>query len=329
MVKNNDCEKYISFLKKSLIGKDLNATNSRYFIKSMNYLSSNNLFKNNFTNIEAKILFNHLKELKKDKINFLPDILLKYKSEILKHKREYIRIIPTPLKTEILKDPLDLKQSKLLGTPFIPKEVKYPKDNSGNYMLHLIQLNFEEIPNLKGYPEKGILQLYFSPDNWYNPIKGNYKVLFFDEDQLNQEHLTDFSFINKLQYEYTPIYRIHKLDFEKAFDYGNFHDRQFGLKLDNKSPYSFVEELNDKNKGDCQLFFSDNEHKIGGYSEFVQDDPREIENSGTYNSDKQLLQLNIDKYIVFGDNGIVHLLITENNFNNKDFGKAYFHWDCG
>jgi len=309
MENKKELEEHISLLKKILTKELLIENNIRSFIKSMNFLSSNHFFKANFSNNEAKILFNYLKELKKDDINFLPESLLPYKSDILKNKREYVKINAIPLKTSIFEDTLEYKQSKFLGIPFLPKDVEYPKDNSGKYMLHLAQLNFEEIPNIKNFPKKGILQLYVSPDNWYTQEKGNYKILFFDEEQLNQEPLSDFSFITEQQFEYTPIYKIHKLNFEKSNDYGTPQDGQFNIKLNGMKLHHFAETLNDDDEGDLYSFFNSHQHMIGGYTSFVNSDPREIDNSGIFNDDVQLLQINVDEYIIFGDTGIVHVFI--------------------
>jgi len=60
----------------------------------------------------------------------------------------------------------------------------------------------------------------------------------------------------------------------------------------------------------------------------MNSDPREIDNTGTFNDDIQLLQINVDEYIIFGDTGIVHVFIPKKDLKKKDFKNAYFFWDC-
>lgn len=53
-------------------------------------------------------------------------------------------------------EPCTLYSSKLGGTPYMPKNFDYPA-NSGNKPLRLLcQLNFEKLPPMKPFPEKGI-----------------------------------------------------------------------------------------------------------------------------------------------------------------------------
>jgi hypothetical protein len=55
-------------------------------------------------------------------------------------------------------------QSKLRGVPYYPKDMAWPLDIEGKPLVMLVQINFEEMPTLPNYPEKGILQLYVSAD---------------------------------------------------------------------------------------------------------------------------------------------------------------------
>jgi uncharacterized protein YwqG len=63
----------------------------------------------------------------------------------------------TPIETKKYMDPW---QSKFGGQPYLPKGYPYPKHENGKPRQLLAQINFEEMPTLEHFPEKGILQFY-------------------------------------------------------------------------------------------------------------------------------------------------------------------------
>ena len=92
-------------------------------------------------------------------------------------------------------EPCTLYSSKLGGTPYMPKDFDYPA-NSGNKPLRLLcQLNFEKLPPMKPFPEKGILQIYLYDDGKLDMAdrqttseQDNFRVIYF-EDILRRESL--------------------------------------------------------------------------------------------------------------------------------------------
>ena len=42
----------------------------------------------------------------------------------------------------------------------------------------------------------------------------------------------------------------------------------------------------------------------------------------------QLLQIDIDEEIMFGNSGVAHLFISSEALKNQRFDQAYFQWDC-
>lgn len=72
------------------------------------------------------------------------------------------------------------------------------------------------------------------------------------------------------------------------------------------------------------------QHKLGGYPEFVKQDPRE---EGYLENHKILLfQLISECYegnaeICWGDGGLANFFITEKDLINKNFEKVLYHWD--
>ena len=253
----------------------------------------------------------------------IPDFLKKFESDLKKYEREFVRIKAKPRREKLLEDNLDLTDSKFLGVPFFPKDKEYPKDKNENPMIMIAQLNFEQIPKLEHFPENGILQLFLSPTDWYEEDS---KIIYHSKEELSQQTLSNFSFLSIKDYEEIPVYKLHQLSFEKEIDKGGFEDSQFDYLFDGVDDLDFMENLNEEEQEKFQEYFDSMGHKIGGYAEFTQSDPRDY--NAEQRNDIQVLQIDVDDHIMFGDSGLGHIFISEQNLIKKDFSKAYFYWDC-
>ncbi len=254
----------------------------------------------------------------------VPEVLKPYASELIEAQREYISIEANPLNCELTDDPLGLTQSKFLGFPFIPTDMEYPKDENGKPMVLFAQINFSETPKLPGFPSSGLLQLFFSADGWWD--MGTEKVIFHNEEELGKAAIPDFSFIDLNLYKELPISRIHKLNFNKCLDTGCSEDSQFSFMFGSKDYWDFEDDLNDIEKEQFNAYFSSTGHKVGGYGDFTQSDPREYDKK--QKDDIQLLQIDIDDYIMFGDSGVGHLFIKPSDLETRQLENAWFYWDC-
>jgi len=253
----------------------------------------------------------------------IPDFLKKFEAGLKKYEREFVKIKAKPRREKIPEDNLELVDSKFLGFPFFPKEKEYPKDRNGKPMIMIAQLNFEQIPKLEHFPENGILQLFLSSTDWYDEDS---KIIYHSKEELSQQVITDFSFISIKDYEEIPIYKLHQLYFEKKIDKGGSEDSQFDYLFDGADYWDFTENLNEEEEKQFGEYFDSMGHKIGGYAEFTQSDPRHY-NAGQRN-DIQVLQIDVDDHIMFGDSGLGHIFISKENLIAKEFSKAYFYWDC-
>jgi uncharacterized protein YwqG len=201
-------------------------------------------------------------------------------------------------------------------------------------MIPLAQVNFSDFPNLKDYPDKGLLQFYISNDDCYgldfkdqyNP--GSFRVIYIEnpeEQQLNP----DTSFIDTLiQSENSPVFKPHRLSFTKKIDYVGMNDyrsNSHGFHVDNWLE-QFSGTVKNKLEDTWYNLFSSNGHKIGGYAYFTQSDPREYA-EGTENS-ILLFQMDSDDHIMWGDVGVGNFFISPNDLVNKDFTKVLYNWDC-
>lgn len=254
----------------------------------------------------------------------VPEILKSYESELIEAQREYIAIEAKPLGCKFTDDPLALTQSKFLGLPFFPSDMEYPKDENGKPMIMLAQINFSEMPKLPGFPSSGILQLYFTAEGWWDT--GTEKVIFHTEVELRKATISDFSFLDPSLYEELPISRVHKLNLRKSIDTGCSEDSQFKILFGKKDYWDFEEDLGELEKEKFNAYFTCAGHKIGGYGDFTQSDPREYDQK--HRNDIQLLQIDIDDYIMFGDSGVGHLFINPGDLEAMQFENSWFYWDC-
>ncbi|MGG8495755.1 YwqG family protein [Tenacibaculum sp. TC6] len=253
----------------------------------------------------------------------IPDFLKDFEEDLKKYEREFVQIKAIPKKEKLLEDTLGLKESKFLGKPFFPKKNEYPKDKNKKPMIMVAQLNFEQIPYIEPFPRDGILQLFLSSTDWYDE---DYIIVYHTKEELNELPMDDFSFLKEEYYEESPVFKIHQLLFEKAIDKGGSEDSQFDYLFNGNDYWDFTEKLTEEQEELFVNYFDASGHKIAGYAEFTQYDPREDNNE--QNKDIQILQIDVDDYIMFGDSGVAHIFISKENLIKKDFSKAYFYWDC-
>ncbi|MDR6195402.1 YwqG family protein [Siphonobacter sp. SORGH_AS_0500] len=251
-------------------------------------------------------------------MNF-PEFLSPYQADLEKYKMETVLINATPIANG---ESLSITQSKFLGLPFLPVGVDYPEDSKGTPMILLAQINFSELPSLPEYPSEGILQLFVSPDDWYDMEE--YAVLYHED--LTQEHQKDFSFLTDDFYLDSPILSEHALQFEKSVEYGGVADERFDYMFGEQDYWDFEESLAEEDAKQLGTFFTSGGSKVGGYAYFTQQDVRSY--SPSKKNDLLLLQIDSDEKIMFGDSGVANVFINPDDLKKKDFSKAYFYWDC-
>lgn len=226
---------------------------------------------------------------------------------------------------------LSLWQSKFLGSPYLPKGQNYPKNSKGDFLYLLAQINFEEMPILAPYPEKGILQFWITADDAYgadfdNPTKqDNFKVTYYPEIQ-KEDLVSDFSFLpNPDFFPFEDSTAECKLKFgKKEMPVGVF-DYRF------ETVFGYIEKMfGDDYKDDFYDAYMDRfdstGHHMGGYPYFTQTDPRVKSD----NKDSLLLQIDTDveNNIMWGDCGVANFFISEEDLKKKDFTNILYHWDC-
>lgn len=214
---------------------------------------------------------------------------------------------------------------------FIPK--------SGNTkMRFLAQINCEHLKNLENFPHKGILQFWISDQ--YSDV-GPYVVYY---ENTNNNKVDTFEFDNKLHEDDWPIEDgfVGRLWFRPGKQSMTIDDDRFGdlfVNAYNKQARNYDGVKQIKMFWDLpkpvtkylqnnfpELVGNGTGHRINGYPAFTQSDPRYGKNK-----DKtiQLLQLDTEKHVMsWGDSGIAHFFISENDLKNRNFNNVLHYWDC-
>lgn len=282
--------------------------------------------------------------------------------------REYINKLLPPKPMVVLEpkraDGITVFDSKLGGVPYMPKKFEYPKGKSGTYegrpLRLLAQLNFEKLPHIEDFPEKGILQFFCSDDD----DEAVYGINF--DDKTNQNGF-------RVIYHENIITDESKLISEEDISGFGFSDEDRGFPFNGeillvpKQPEMCIAGLRDyraenalmkymgdamgeelhgfedmftsphKNEYDELYSFADseaNEHTcIGGYPFFTQYDPRESDEKISeydvllFQSNSCSLDGNMDE-IIWGDVGVANFFIKREDLKNLDFSKVAYNWDC-
>lgn len=275
----------------------------------------------------------------------LPVGLEKFRSKLEPTVKPYIKI-----QAQFSRE-TTLWQSKFAGFPYLPKSFEYPTTPKGEYLHLLAQINFDEVPNLAGFPTTGILQFYIARDGAYgqdfeNPTdQSNFRVLYFPDIERNEDGLmTNFDFLPTLwEYgkEFIPFYIFPS--------YAPHRDDCFALSFNLESApisdcdYQFEEWVGNEiwNVFQANNYALGTEyrerfvegHRIGGYPNFAQADFREALTESE-EPHTLLLQIDFDPgemekiSIEWGDIGVGNFWIKESALKNLDFSEVLYNWDC-
>lgn len=255
----------------------------------------------------------------------LPKELEPFRERLLATEKPFLRLSARPAEA------LLLWNSKLGGQPYWPKGEPFPVNPDGVQLFFLAQINFAEAPPLAGFPDSGILQFYITDDGLYGmgeedrEAQHNFRVLYFPAPLSDPDALTtDFSFLR--DYDDVPLdpARSFALHFEPGrgpmpesdyrFDalFGEDFFGRFGAE-----EWNVAEAYND--------IADAAGHRIGGYAEFTQEDPREADDPM-----ELLFQLDTDNKIGcrWGDMGVANFFIRPEDLQRRDFSRVLYNWDC-
>lgn len=252
--------------------------------------------------------------------------------------KDTVRIKPMPADSSL---PFEKKvcSSKFGGLPYWTRGEEYPKAQDEANLYLLAQINFDQVPNLADYPNRGLLQIFIKADDTY--------VCSFDSEQKDWRIVWREVFSPSLamseadlramgvksasdekdEDEFLPFDKEYSLSFKKEITFVHPHLDDFdgvlknaaqvlGFSVYDKSPYELFDE------DSFSAFFGDNsKHQIGGYPDFTQNDVRR-------EGDILLFQMDSDGEILWGDMGIANFFINPEDLINRDFSNVLYNWDC-
>lgn len=288
--------------------------------------------------------FDKLFNRKKQENNASPELLemvevepgLQVPGAIARHWSELgtARVENVTIKAEVQEN-MTFRQSKFAHYPCIPKNYAYPKDREGNFMFPLAQINCSELPRIEGFPESGYLQFYIAANEAYGldfdniRSQADFRVWYFTEEEVREPE-EDFSFLEQtMQWEMTPVYKPHALQFGQSIEYIGMSDVQFfrenGFVIDPITER--YPAIQDELEEYMYEHFSGSGHKLGGYAYFTQEDPRI--NNPDLEHYRLLLQIDsIGDDIMWGDVGVANFFIDPADLARLDFSKVAYNWDC-
>ncbi|MFN7709622.1 MAG: YwqG family protein [Holosporales bacterium] len=230
-----------------------------------------------------------------------------------------------------------LTSSKFGGLPYWPQGMDYPTDPEGKPLHLLAQINFEELPKLKPFPNTGLLQFFISSDNGYGADRDHpsaqkgFRVVYHQTydpksqqnleamDLTSAEHELPFHSMDGFALSFTTSTQIPSSDIYNETITAQLSEEDRELFID-----YFYHDWEDR--------FSDGiMHQMGGYPNLCQGDPRDAPLSHDRTSkDFLLLQIDSDSanQIRWGDSGTAAFFISEKDLKKRDFSNVMYYWDC-
>jgi len=182
-------------------------------------------------------------------------------------KRRLKKYSKEALQLQLSKEEVPRWSTKLGGKPYLPVGEEHPEE--GMYLL--AQINFEEIPKLQGYPEKGLLQFYIKEET------SEYTTRYFseiirDESKL-QEDLPEISNDDCWPVIYSEL----KVTYKQIDDTPSVEDYLLDEEVEDILNEMFTDH-HEKFEMTSQYEQERISNKIGGYPFFPDwGDPRKID----------------------------------------------------
>lgn len=245
-------------------------------------------------------------------------------------------------------------ETKLGGVPYFPKDMEYPTDRAENHkgepLRLLAQLNFEKLPHIENFPQKGILQFFCACNDecvygldFDDPCSAkSFRVIYHENIVADESRLLSAEDMPKFSGEYGEF------PFEGEFILKAGKPEMCPLTFTNYVFEDTVSEIYSEVTGnevknwyniDDNILDKINEARnyedtcIGGYPFFTQSDPRyknEIKDCNillfqctSFTSDDG------QDEVMWSDLGVANFFIPEENLKKLDFSKVVYNWDCG
>jgi uncharacterized protein YwqG len=257
--------------------------------------------------------------------------LAKHHDAIEATRRPVVRIGLRPMDAD------EPRASKVGGAPWWPLDTPLPLDAKGRPLALLAQVDLAEVPESGlDLPTVGLLQFLVSPHSGYGidfdpdqsagalAARRGHRVVYWP-DATGPAQVIEPRRKRELPFDPARPQRMH---FSARTETMGLHDARFAALfpggLDQAlAAHGEATGVNEELLMDA-LWEHDTAagHKLGGYPNFTQDDPRA-------RPDLELLfQLDSDDGVLWGDAGVGNFFITDEDLARRDFSRVLYSWDC-
>ncbi len=296
--------------------------------------NKSNLEENSTTNIKPTRIFR--KKKKNDDIQKEMELTNKVLSQIDTETAKPV------LRLKLTNEKVSISGSKVGGIPYIPSKDAIPFDSEGMPLRMLAQIDCRELAHLPEFPQVGLLQFWIGQDESLGLFtKGGSKVVWYEtiDDKITKEQVSTWlaELPQPSKDSWFPVgdeeYGVSFTKDEEPMTMVDVHfDKIFVKKYNELTEGDTIEDIYDLSDDVCDMIeekHTGEGHKMGGYPNFVQEDPRKE------NSKQTVLLLQIDSEyndetpVEWGDAGVCGFFCTPENLKRRNFAKVLYNWDCG
>lgn len=237
-----------------------------------------------------------------------------------------------------------LLASKVGGRAYWAAGRDYPRNPQGQPLSLLAQIDLGKAPKMPGYPERGLLQFFIDGDDFYGAAlaaadRGDRMQALAQQKGFRVVYWTDATApavappagaaADQLPFDPAKPRRM-----KFSTDYESIGASDVGLEPVLGGDPSVLTERYLRENPDAAIdaeqlsnqvtdYLDRGGHKLGGYPQFTQSDPREA-------GDRRVLlfQLDSDDEMMWGDSGIANFFIDPDDLARADFSRVSYHWDC-
>ncbi len=240
-------------------------------------------------------------------------------------------------------EPLPVTVSKFGGVPYLPAGVEAPTDSDGVPMGMIAQINCAELPENPIYPPTGMVQFWVSTnagwgiDKWGIYKGENHRVIYYP--QLGEANPDAVATWEDHEREFWwPIKSECALAFttpgREIFAPNDSINHPLLERWNQAYPEQAITslfDLEDFEVEEIEEFTGSGDYsRLGGLPDFVQGDPRREypENSDIRRRTVNLLTINSNIGVLWGDCGTANWVIAPDRLAARDFSQVFYEWSC-
>jgi uncharacterized protein YwqG len=203
-------------------------------------------------------------------------------------------------------------------------------------MLHIVQINFSELPEIKEFPSQSVLQIFSSLD-FDDTVMGKEHIIRWDPSPSSETLLNAPEDLEKSATKYSKILdKALNAGLPLTFERHETKANPFNWPYEERNPV-YQNRLPENAK--VKALLEDWETKtdeiresydidwVGGHPDFVQEDER-IGGAEFRHLNRVIFHLGHNKDVNIGDSGKINVMINSEDLTKKNFTKAHLLWDC-